>query len=91
MILIAACLTCMGCLTRTEVLVARLEKSPDNLAGVMRLAQRKVRVVVEGGERVGRFTVEQPAAYILIHEGDLSRLIENTRKLLELKNARSNP
>lgn len=84
-ILIAAfCLSMAGCLTRTEVLVARLEKSPDNLNGVMRLAQRKVRVIVEGSDRVGRFTIEQPAAYILIHEGDLSRLIANTKRLREL-------
>lgn len=85
MILTLVCLTCMGCLTRTEVLYARATKVPDNVTGVMRLADRKVRVVVEGSDRVGIFKTIDPQGYMLIHEADLSRLIENTRKLLELK------
>ena len=88
MILMAVCLISMGCFTRTEILYARATKAPENLKGVMRLADRKVRVVVEGSDRVGTFRVDQPGAFVLIHEADLSRLIENTRKLLELKNAR---
>ena len=87
MILIAACCLSMGCLTRTEVLYARATKAPDNLNGIMRLAQRKVRVVVEGSDRVGEFIIHQPGEMMLIHESDLSRLISNTRKLVELKNA----
>ena len=91
MILIAAYFLSMGCFSKTDVLVARLEKSPENINGVMRLAQRKVRVIVEGGDRVGTFTIEQPAAYILIHEGDLSKLIANTKRLQELTNASNRP
>ena len=88
-ILMALCLTCMaGCLTRTEVMYARATKAPENLNGVMRLAQRKVRVTVEGSGRVGVSIFDQPGAMILVHEGDLSRLIENTRKLKELLDAR---
>jgi hypothetical protein len=75
-------------LTRTEVLYARATKVPDNVTGIMRLADRKVRVVVEGSDRVGEFRTIDPQGYMLIHEADLSRLIENTRKLLELKDAR---
>jgi len=71
-------------LTRTEVLYARATKVPENIDGVMRLADRKVRVVVEGSDRVGTFRTIEPQGYMLIHEADLSRLIENTRKLLEL-------
>ena len=88
MILMVLCLIGTGCLTRTEVLYARATKAPENLNGVMRLASRKVKVTVEGSDRVGVFQVDHPGAFILIHEADLSRLIENTRKLLELRNAR---
>lgn len=88
MILILVCLLSMGCLTRTEVLYARATKVPENINGVMRLATRKVRVTVEGSDRVGTFRTIDPHGYMLIHEADLSRLIENTRKLLELKDAR---
>ena len=88
MILMLVCLTCMGCFAKTEVLYARATKVPENLNGIMRLADRKVRVVVEGSDRVGVFKTIDPQGYMLIHEADLSRLIENTRKLVELKNGR---
>ena len=57
---------------------------PANLTGNLRLAQRKVKVTVEGSDRVGVAIFDQPGAMMLIHELHLSRLIENTRKLLEL-------
>ncbi len=88
MILMVLCLIGTGCFTRTEVLYARATKAPENLNGVMRLASRKVKVTVEGSDRVGTFRTIDPHGYMLIHEADLSRLIENTRKLLELRNAR---
>jgi hypothetical protein len=57
----------------------------------MRLAQRKVRVVVEGSDRVAEFIVQHPGEFMLIKDSDLSRLIDNTRKLVELKNAGRSP
>lgn len=89
MILMAAfCLSIAGCFTRTEVLYARATKAPENLNGIMRLATRKVRVVVEGSGRVGTFRTIDPHGYMLIHEQDLSRLLKNTDRLLELLDAR---
>ena len=88
MILIAVCLLSMGCLTRTEVLYARATKAPENLNGIMRLAERKVRVAVEGSDRVGIVVLDQPGAFMVIHEADLSRLIANTQKLQELTRGR---
>lgn len=87
MILILSCLIGTSCLTRTEILYARATKVPENINGIMRLATREVRVVVEGSDRVGTFRTIDPQGYMLIHEADLSRLISNTKKLLDLRNA----
>lgn len=86
MIMMLGCFLSMGCFSRTEVLYARATKKPENLTGVMRLAQGKVRVHVEGTNRVGTFRTMEPLGYMLIHEADLAKLLENTRKLLELRN-----
>ncbi len=87
MILIAACLISMGCLTRTEIMYAGATQRPENLKGIMRLAQRKVRVVVEGSDRVGEFIIDHPGEMMLIRDADLSQLIKNTRRLKELMDA----
>lgn len=87
--MLVCCLSMMGCLTRTEVLYCGSTQRPENLTGVMRLAQRKVRVVVEGSDRVGEFIIHQPGEFVLIRDTDLSQLIKNTQRLKELlKNAR---
>ena len=50
----------------------------------MRLAQQEVRVNVIGDDKVGTFKIVNAAAYILIHEQDLAKLVANTKKLQEL-------
>ena len=82
LVLISIVLT--GCLTQTRVLYARATKLPEEVKGFMRLAQQEVRVNVIGDEKVGTFKTVNAAAYILIHEQDLARLVLNTKKLQEL-------
>ena len=92
MILFLACLLSMGCLTRTEVLYASPAKRPENLNGFMRLAQRKVRVVVEGSDRVAEFIIHQPGDMLLVKDSDVSAMVAKIQaqaaRIVELKNAR---
>lgn len=84
---VVSCLICMtGCLTRTEVLYSRATRLPKEIYGTMRLAQSEVRVNVTGTNKIGRFKTVNPSGYILVHEQDLAKLVENTAKLQELLN-----
>jgi hypothetical protein len=70
-----------GCLTRTQVLYARATRLPEELTGVMRLAQDKVKVNVIGTDRVGTFKTVDPGGYVLIHEQDLGKLVKTVKEL----------
>jgi hypothetical protein len=59
----------------TEVLYARATQAPDEAAGMMRLAQRDVRVTVDGEDGVGEFVAVDPGAYLLVHEQDYAALV----------------
>ena len=80
-ILFLVCLLSMGCLTRTEVLYCGSTPRAENLTGVMRLAQRKVRVVVEGSDRVAEFIIHQPGEMMLLRDSDVSALIAKIKAL----------
>jgi len=64
-----------------EIHETRATKKPEDIDGFMRLAQKKVRVRVEPKNKPGYLTTTNPQGYMLIHEGDLSALIKNHKRL----------
>ena len=70
---------CAGCM-QTEILYARATKLPEEVDGFMRVAQKSVQVNVVGRQEIADV---ECAGYLLIHEQDLAKLIDNTRKLLQ--------
>lgn len=69
---------CSGC--GSTVMYARATKLPEETQGFMRLAQSSVKVNVVGKDTVSNFKVEQPGAYVLVHEQDVKQLVQNTKK-----------
>ena len=86
MTMLILCVVTAGCLTRTKILYARATRLPEEAKGTMRLAQDSVEVNVIGQDGIGEFTTVDPGGYVLIHEQDLAKLIQNTKKLQELLN-----
>jgi len=62
-----------------------MTRLPEEVTGVMRLAQKRVRVNVIGKDSLGYFTEVDPGGYVLVHEQDLAKLVKNTKELLKLK------
>lgn len=69
---------------QNKIFYARATRLPEEAQGFMRLAQNSVKVNIVGKDDVGEFRVEQPGAYLLVHEQDVKALVENTKKLQEL-------
>lgn len=73
-----------GCLRGREVHTVQYVRStqlPEELNGMMRLAQNKVIVNVIGTDKVGVFETVEASGYILIHEQDMAKFVRNTQRL----------
>jgi len=74
----------VGCLRGREtntVQYARSTQLPDELKGLMRLAQSEVKVNIIGSDKMGDFKTVEAASYILIHELDMAKFVRNTKRL----------
>lgn len=84
LITVTLLISTVGCLgDKTEIQYSSLVKSKELLNGSMKIAQNKVRVSIEGTDKVSEFS---PAAgYYMVHRDDLEFMVENTYILNELQ------
>jgi hypothetical protein len=74
----------MGCLrgsNTTTVLYSRSTQLPEELTGMMRLAQPEVKVNIVGSDGVGEFKTIEAASYLVLHEQDVATFVRNTKRL----------